>query len=194
MAAGVRALLAGPWWSRGFLLLAIVACACAVARGVAAWQQTQANQRISAGAALPGDDPRVLFAQAVALDHRGRIDEAMSAYAETEALGSPVLRHAVRVNVANLHLRQGIAAAREEGGAQRAMALLLLAKSGLRRALREDPDDWNARYNLELATRVLPDFEARSWRRSGDESEIEEALRKDKPAWTEMIGQPRGMH
>ena len=60
--------------------------------------------------------------------------------------------------------------------------------------LRERPDEWNARYNLELAQRLVPDYEVRNWRRSGSEAEVEEALKRDKSAWTEMIGTPRGMH
>ena len=74
------------------------------------------------------------------------------------------------------------------------MVLIQLAKAGYRRALRDDPDDWNTRYNFELALRILPDLEVRNRRRSGDERDTEEEQKKDKSAWSEMVGQPRGMH
>ncbi|MEF7613440.1 hypothetical protein V4F39_05905 [Aquincola sp. MAHUQ-54] len=184
----------GRWLPRLCLLLALGAAGWAVERAVAGWQAAAANRLIADGATAAGAPPSVLLAHAAALERAGRFDEALSAYAEAEALGSPDIRHAVHVNVANLYLRRGIEAARGEGHAQRAMVLLQLAKAGYRSALREQPGDWNARYNYELALRVLPDFEVRHWRRSGNEVEVEDALKKDKSAWTEMVGTPRGMH
>lgn len=184
----------GLLWSVALLTLAAIALAFAVARGHAAWQADRANQLIATGATAERAPAEVVFAHALALDRAGRHDDALAAYAEAEVLGNETLRHAVRVNVANLYLRRGIAAAADEGNAQRAMVLIQLAKAGYRRALRDDPDDWNARYNLELALRVLPDLEVRNWRRSGNESEIEEHLKKEKSAWADMVGQPRGMH
>lgn len=187
-------MVTGRWLPRLCGLIALAALALAAERSVAAWQASQANRLIAAGSTEPDAPPSVLLAHAVALERAGRFDDALNAYAEAEALGSPAVRHAVQVNVANLYLRRGIEAARGEGHAQRALVLLQLAKAGYRRALQERPDDWNARYNYELTLRVLPDFEVRNWRRSGNEAEVEEALKKDKAAWTEMVGTPRGMH
>lgn len=175
------------------LLLAALALAAAAERGWSAWRQTQDNARMALAEPPQDREPRVLLARAVALEARGRFDEALADYAEVEARDDAALRHAARVNVANLYLRRGIAVAREDGNAERALVLLQLAKSGLRRALRERPDDWNARYNLELAQRLLPDVVPRDWRRSGDEPEIPEAMKRDKSAWTEMVSPPRGM-
>lgn len=175
------------------LLLAALALAAAAERGWSAWRQAQDNARMALAEPPQDREPRVLLARAVALEARGRFDEALADYAEVEARDDAALRHAARVNVANLYLRRGIAVAREDGNAERALVLLQLAKSGLRRALRERPDDWNARYNLELAQRLLPDVVPRDWRRSGDEPEIPEAMKRDKSAWTEMVSPPRGM-
>lgn len=176
------------------LALALAALAVGAQRGWLAWREHQANQQLAQGQAGPGAPARVVFAQAVALERAGRIEEALAVYAEAEALGSDAVQHAARVNVANLYLRRGIQAAREDGNAARALTLVQLAKTGLRRALRERPDDWNARYNLELALRLLPDYTARNWSRSGKDSEVEDAVLRDKAAWTDMIGTPRGMH
>lgn len=184
----------GRWLPRLFLCAALLAALLAGLRGFHAWQAQQANRQMRAGLAAPGAPAQVLLAHAIALERQQRYDEALSAYADAQALGSAAVRQAVRVNSANLYLRRGIAAARDEGNPERAMALLQLAKSGYRQALRVQPDDWNTRYNFELAQRILPDLEARTWRRSGDNDELQERLLKDKGAWTEMIGQPRGMH
>jgi len=189
-------LLAGRWLPWLCLLTALLAAALAGARAFDAWQAAQTNQQMSAGLAAPGAPAPVLLAHAIALERQGRFDEALSAYADAQALGSDSVRQAVRVNVANLYLRRGIEAARDEGSTERAMALLQLAKSGYRRALRIQPDDWNTRYNFELALRVLPDLEVRNWRRPGSDldDEAQQRLLKDKAAWTEMVGPPRGMH
>ncbi|MCW5262761.1 hypothetical protein D5045_22245 [Verminephrobacter eiseniae] len=189
-------LLAGRWLPWLCLLAALLAAALAGARAFDAWQAAQTNQQMSAGLAAPGAPAPVLLAHAIALERQGRFDEALSAYADAQALGSDSVRQAVRVNVANLYLRRGIEAARDEGSTERAMALLQLAKSGYRRALRIQPDDWNTRYNFELALRVLPDLEVRNWRRPGSDldDEAQQRLLKDKAAWTEMVGPPRGMH
>lgn len=189
-----RAARHGRPWSLAFAVIALVALAFAVQRGWQGWQAGQANRLIEAGETRDHALPEVIFAHALSLDRKGRHDDALSAYAEAEVAGDERLRHAVRVNVANLYLRRGLAAAKDEGNAQRAMVLLQLAKAGYRRALRDDPSDWNARYNYELALRILPDLEVRNWRRSGSESEVEDQQKKDKSAWAEMVGQPRGMH
>lgn len=180
-------------WLPG-LLLAVVAIAllAAAERAGRAWQADRVNRQLASEATAPDAPAVVVLAHAIALDRRGEFEEALNAYAEAEAVGGDSVRQAVRVNVANLYLRRGIQVARQDGHAQRAMAMLQLAKASYRRALRAQPDDWNARYNLELALRVLPDFEERNWRASGPEAE--ERLLKDKAAWTEMVGQPRGMH
>lgn len=184
----------GRWLPPLCLLLALAAAGLALERAWSALQAGSDNRLMDAGETRPNAPARVQLAHALALERAGHVDDALDIYAEVDVLGTPALRRAARVNVANLYLARGLAAAQDEGQAQRAMVLLQLAKAGYRAALRDAPDDWNARYNLELALRVLPDMEARNWRRSGNEPEIDEAQRKDKAAWSEMVGTPRGMH
>ena len=184
----------GHWWALSFGIVAVLALAGTLERGLAAWRATQANNLIERGETVDRAPAEVLFAHALALERAGRADDALGVYAEAEVVGNEALRQAVHVNVANLYLRRGLVAARDENQAQRAMVLIQLAKAGYRRALREDPDDWNTRYNFELALRILPDLEVRNRRRSGDERDTEEEQKKDKSAWSEMVGQPRGMH
>lgn len=184
----------GPWPGRILLALSLLCGLIAIERLHAAWQAQRHNAAMIRGEAPPGSPAMVLMARADRLAAGGRHEEALQLYAEAEVLGSPVLRHAVRVNVANLYLRRGIESAAVDGHAQQALVLLQLAKAGYRRALRDRPDDFDARYNFELAQRLLPDVEVRNWRRSGNEAEVEDALKRDKSAWSEMVGTPRGMH
>ena len=66
------------------------------------------------------------------------------------------LGQAARYNSANLLMRQamGVLASAQPG---QAIPLLELAKEVYREVLRKDPGQWDARYNLERAQRLLPD-------------------------------------
>ncbi len=121
--------------------------------------QTRAlNERIAAGrvpeAEQPGSRPEVRFAAAWAQAASGATDAALARYGTLH--GDDPLGRAARYNSANLLLRQ---AARLRDGAQpgQALALVELAKEQYREVLRVDPADWNARYNLERAQRLVPD-------------------------------------
>lgn len=182
-------------------LLYLLAAAAAAAGTHALWQAWRAhdaNRQIAAGVADAGAPPMVLFARAVALDRKRDNDEALSAYSEVETQaslrGDEALARAARVNAANLYLRRAIEVATGEGAAARAITLVELAKTGYRRALREQPDDWGVRFNLELAQVLVPDYEVRNWRKEGKETKVDDDALPDKAAWTEMVGAPRGMH
>lgn len=125
------------------------------------WQQARAvNEAIASG--LPGeaDDaaaPRELrFARAAALAASGSGEAALSRYGALQ--GADALGRAARYNAANLLLRQAIELRQSEQPGQ-ALALVELAKEGYREVLRDAPDDWNARYNLERAQRLVPEPE-----------------------------------
>ena len=40
-----------------------------------------------------------------------------------------------------------------------ALPLIELAKAGYRAVLRADPEDWDARFNLAMALRIVPDVD-----------------------------------
>ena len=94
------------------------------------------------------------FAAAHAQAASGAGDAALSRYGALQ--DDTPLGQAARYNAANLLMRQAIAL---RAGAQPGLALPLveLAKEHYREVLRRDPDDWNARYNLERAQRLVPD-------------------------------------
>ena len=74
--------------------------------------------------------------------------------------GGPLAR-AARYNAGNIHLRQALTLNQSRGGA--AFGALItpaeLAKQAYRDVLRAEPRDWDARFNLERALRLLPDAE-----------------------------------
>ena len=67
------------------------------------------------------------------------------------------LREAALYNLGNLHLRQAL----KVGAAapDTAAPLVELAKQSYRDALRADPADWDARYNLERALQLAPEVD-----------------------------------
>ncbi|WP_204276833.1 hypothetical protein, partial [Klebsiella aerogenes] len=63
---------------------------------------------------------------------------------------------------------------------------MTLARQDYRRALEARPDDWDAKFNLDVASRLIRDYPEFD-RKSGDELKAE-----PKQIWTDIPGQPRG--
>lgn len=112
----------------------------------------------AAQAAEPGlglaEPPQLRLARALAWAAADD-DRALALYHPLQQ-GRGALAQAARYNAANLLLRQGLAL---RAGPQpgQAIALIELAKQQYRAVLREHPLDWDARYNLERAQRLLAD-------------------------------------
>lgn len=166
----------------------------------AAWQCRQWREAHAAKAALAefaaGRDigperrfsaaPPVRLAYALYLARREQWNEARDVLADLGEQGPPAFRVRVRYDLGNLYLRQALAET-ERGEAGRAAPLAELAKDAYRRALRADPGFRDAKYNLEVATRLMPDFDPVD---SGAEEPDEDAARK---LWTRVPGFPRGL-
>jgi mxaK protein len=137
-------------------LLAVIAVVAAI-DGALTWRQHQWNESIVSGP-LPSEGkdlpPQVRFAQAHAQAGSGADEAALHLYRSLED-DSPLGR-AARYNSANLLMRQAVLV---QAGAEpgKAIALIELAKEIYRDVLRVDPQQWDARYNLERAQRLLPD-------------------------------------
>lgn len=143
------------------------------------------NAAIDAGQ-VPADatGPREWrFAQAAALAASGSADAALARYGTLH--GDDALGRAARFNSANLLLRQAVELRRGNHPGQ-ALALVELAKENYRELLRAAPDDWNARYNLDRAQRLVPEPE------EADE-EPPEARRNAERAATTMRGYSPGL-
>lgn len=100
----------------------------------------------------------VLFARATALLKGGYLDLAEKSLGIlSQQPDQPSLAIAARYNLANGYLREALNADRASG---RYRSLIELAKQRYRDLLAENPDHWDARYNLELALRMAPETES----------------------------------
>jgi mxaK protein len=137
-------------WGLAALLSAAIALDAALL-----WRDEARNALIAAGTP-PAETavPDLRFAQAYALAGSGAGEAALNTYRGLQS--DSALGAAARFNSANLLLRQALEL---RAGAQPAQALPLieLAKEQYRALLRQDPQHWDARYNLERAQRLLPD-------------------------------------
>ncbi len=140
------------------VLLALVLLAIVI-DGLHWRRQLRWNADISASrqAATDPDDDRpsqLRFADAYAKAAGGDRDGALKRYRSLD--NDPALGLAARYNSANLLMRQAVA---ERAGPEpgNAIAPIELAKEFYRDVLRADPRNWDARYNLERAQRLLPD-------------------------------------
>ena len=151
-----------------YCLLALTVCMVACA-GLLAWQlfdywrQARMEQQLAAARANAATvelaTPAARLARAQVLlrnDGKGAGDAALELYREVEAEGSDFLRRIARFDTANLYLRQAQAET-ARGEPARAVPLIELAKGIYRGLLADDPADWDLRYNLERAIRMLPE-------------------------------------
>ncbi len=169
------------------LLTALAVLAALAAADALRLQREQAlDERIAAGG--PGGDaadapPALRFAWAAAQAASGAADSALARYGSLHE--DPVLGGAARYNSANLLLRQAIELRANQHPGQ-ALALIELAKEHYRELLRHDPDDWDARYNLERAQRLQPDPE-------GEDESLPDNRRDAERAATTMRGHSPGL-
>ncbi len=128
--------------------------------------------------------PSVRAARGLFLLAHGRVDDAqaeLDAIGEIEAKPRAVLLYAL----ANAHLRKALDVF---GSApmRRVAPLIGLAKSEYRQALRIDPQNWDARYNYDIASALSHDAEAAMFQQ-GDDMARERALVPD------AAGAPNGL-
>lgn len=135
---------------------------------------------------LVGAAPEVRLARAAYLRHKQRYDEALDTLSLIVGQGDNGLSSLSRYNLGNVYLAQAQAEI-DSGRIERAMPLLTLAKQSYRLALRQDPGFWDAKYNLELAMRLLPEFD----RIVGGDPDDDAA--PPSQLWTTVPGFPRGL-
>jgi mxaK protein len=116
-----------------------------------------ANVRNGLDKALPSDPPEVILARGITLAASNNTDAAAKTYSELivknrlDASGRAAL-----FNLGNLYLRQG--ARRAADGSTASLPMVELAKQRYRDLLKLEPDDWDARFNLERALRIAPEM------------------------------------
>ena len=142
------------------LLFGAAGLAFGLLAGYHGWQLQRAQQVnaaiANAGTAdLASSLPEAAFARAAALSRSGDYRNAVKAYKELAQHDRADLRRAALYNLGNLHMREAL-----KGGAAQSLELLPLvelAKQSYRDLLREDPGEWDARYNLERALWLAPE-------------------------------------
>lgn len=155
------------------------------------WRITRDNATIRALAggsdiAVPRDAaPPLLLARVQHLARRGAVEAIEPLIEALDRAGEGERAARARYALANAHLRQAFEHL-ERGDLDPAGPRITLARQEYRRALQGRPDFWDAKFNLDVASRLLrdfPDFD----RKSGDELKAE-----PKKIWTDIPGQPRG--
>lgn len=103
--------------------------------------------------------PYLVFAGAARAGTDGDYLRALTLYKQVANEAPPGLRIAARYNSANLHLREALRLRDSDNFSlmTQVLPLLELAKAGYREVLRDDPQHWDARYNLERALRLAPE-------------------------------------
>ena len=141
-------------WALTFLIAA--SAAVAVWTAVNLWQQSKINAYIGEPEAFETvpDDPRAKFAYAGMLQRQEKSDAALAQLTEVLGQADDALLPLAYFNRANINLREALSLTDSDG---RQIPLVELAKQDYRSALALKPDMWNARYNLEIALRVVPE-------------------------------------
>lgn len=151
--------------TRGVIAVLALVVVAGLVDATLLWRAAQTNALIASGEPIvdvPGLAPELRFAQAHAMAQSlppsqaasGPRDAALNRYRALQS--DPRLGAAARFNSANLLVRQAIEV-RASAQPGQAIALLELAKEYYRDVLRDDPLNWDARYNLERAQRLQPD-------------------------------------
>lgn len=92
-------------------------------------------------------------------------DGALAAYKAIIQGGREDLRRIALYDLGNLHLRQALHVGLDDEA--QSLPLVELAKQSYRDLLRRDPNDWDARYNLERTLRLAPEDDDDSDEESG---------------------------
>ncbi len=133
--------------------------------GLALWagwslhRADQVNAAIAATTAVVEEAlPESRLTKAQALAASGDYDSALAAYKSILRGHREDLRRIALYDAGNLHLRRALH--EDPENLTVILPLVELAKQNYRDLLREDPTQWDARYNLERALRLAPENDA----------------------------------
>ncbi|RUP11226.1 hypothetical protein [Hyphomicrobium sp.] len=129
--------------------------------------------------------PQELLARIDESVRRDHIDDAQSILSIAGDRLPPPVRAAALYNIANTRTRLAAEAVRR-GDIDSATAMINLAKSEYRLALKLDSENWDARHNLDVAMRVVRDFPP------GDNPDLS-SPDAPKKLWTDLPGIPKGL-
>jgi mxaK protein len=156
-------------------------------------RQAQTNaeiERLHAGKDIAIDaasaPPALLAARQAFLLQRDRIEDAQPLLDQAILRAPADVQVRMLYNMGNAHLRAAIEAVRK-GTFDKAIPLVALAKSEYRSALRLNPGDWNARYNFDVAMRLVRDLPP------GEAVDEKDPLKTPEKLWTDLPGIPEGL-
>lgn len=127
----------------------------------------------------------VRLARAAYLVKQHKPDEALATLSAILSQGDNRLQALIRYNLGNLYLSQAIAEV-EGNRLDEARTAVTLAKQAYKQALNKDSQFWDAKFNLETAMRLLPDFDRINVEDEGGQP-------PKNPLWTTVPGFPRGL-
>jgi mxaK protein len=131
------------------------------------------NTAIVTGQPMAEEVPQVRLAQALQLARTGKFTAALKGYKALLESEDDV-RLIALYDLGNLNMRE--ATRNGEGEAQRSLPLIELAKQSYRDELRGNPGDWDARYNLERALWLAPEYDDPMLQRSQSPVRSEHAM------------------
>jgi mxaK protein len=146
--------------------------------------------QLRAGKDIPVDaasaPPALLDARSTFLLKRGRFEEAQPLLDEAELRADAPTRVRMLYNMANTRMRVAVSAI-EKGNFDKAIPLVSLAKSEYRSALRLEPGNWDAKYNFDVAMRLVRDLP------QGVGEDEQKPLETPEKLWTDLPGVPKGL-
>jgi mxaK protein len=171
-------------------LVSIAAFAWTTWRSVDAARDNAAIRAIVAGEDISVDPKRasgeVIVARARYLLDRDLIDDAQTLVDAAAPYMSPNAGSRLFYNLANWRTRKAMNLI-EQGALDKAIPQTKLAKDDYRRSLTLDPGAWDAKHNLDVASRLVRDLPS-------SEQEGEEVPPDAKTKlWTDLPGVPRGL-
>jgi mxaK protein len=134
----------------------------------------------------PNPAPELLVARIAFLAPRGDLDQSRVLLEALDRVGDSRLRARGHYLLANGLLRQALDQL-DASQIEVATPLINLAKREYRRALALAPDDWDAKFNFDVAARLVRDFPEYQ-KKSGDELTTD-----PKKLWTDVPGKPKGL-
>lgn len=128
--------------------------------------------------------PEVLFARIYFLLARNRLNDIAPLVNMLDLRATPRLRAELHYDIANTRLRLAFDKI-DSGDFDAAGALVGLAREDYREALRLNPDNWDARFNFDVASRLTREYPSFGFT-------PDERRRGPRPLWTELPNTPRG--
>lgn len=149
------------------------------------------NSKLASQSVHKSTDEDAIFANAMYWDKHNNPEKALKLYALVQSSHDSDLSKAAHYNIANIYLRQAYDILNNAGLSSwdKVSPLLSIAKESYREALRVDPGFMDAKYNYELALRLIPTIESKTKRLV----ESEENLETPPEGWPALPGFPRGM-